>query len=220
MLAFSEGGGISVKSVVLVGNPNVGKSVLFYQLTGNYVTVSNYPGTTVEVSCGLANLEGKQVRVYDSPGIYSLLSLTEEEAITKRLLLEKRPALVVHVVDAKNLLRMLPLTLELLACGFPVILVLNMLDEAKKIGVQIKRRELASRLGITVVEAAFVKGWGVNVLRCQIIRHLNSSLTVRPLCRSATMQEQGQQDFMAAALQRRRSAEKILEGGESIATAI
>lgn len=201
-----------MKAVVLVGNPNVGKSVLFYQLTGNYVTVSNYPGTTVEVSCGLANLDGKQVRVYDSPGIYSLLSLTEEEAITKRLLLEKRPALVVHVVDAKNLPRMLPLTLELLACGFPVILVLNMLDEAKKIGVQIKRRELASRLGITVVEAAFVKGWGVNVLRCQIIRHLNRSLTVRPLCRSATMQEQGQPDFMAAALQRRRSAEKILEG--------
>ncbi|MBS3887542.1 MAG: ferrous iron transporter B [Dethiobacter sp.] len=201
-----------MKAVVLVGNPNVGKSVLFYQLTGNYVTVSNYPGTTVEVSHGLASIEGRQVRVYDSPGIYSLWPLTEEEAITKRLLLEKRPAVVVHVVDAKNLPRMLPLTLELQACGFSVILVLNMLDEAKRLGVQIKRGELASRLGIAVVEAAFVHGWGVNALRRQIAEQLNSRLTTRPLCQAAIMPEQEQRDFMASALQRRQAAEKILEG--------
>ncbi len=201
-----------MKAVVLVGNPNVGKSVLFYQLTGNYATVSNYPGTTVEVSQGLASMEGKQVRVYDSPGIYSLLPLTEEEAITKKLLFEKRPAVVVHVVDAKNLPRMLPLTLELQACGFPVILVLNMLDEAKRLGVRIKRGELASRLGIAVVEAAFVHGWGVDVLRRQIAKQLNSILTARPLCLSATMPEQEQREFIASALERRRAAEKILEG--------
>lgn len=204
-------GGISVKAVVLVGNPNVGKSVLFCQLTGNYATVSNYPGTTVEVSHGISYIEGKQVRVYDSPGIYSLLPLTAEEAITRRLLLEKKPAVVVHVVDAKNLPRMLPLTLELQACGFHVILVLNMLDEAKRLGVHIKRRELASRLGIAVVEAAFVHGWGVDVLRRQIAKQLNSSSIARPLCRSATFQEE-EQKFMASALQRRQTADKILEG--------
>ena len=204
-------GGISVKAVVLVGNPNVGKSVLFCQLTGNYATVSNYPGTTVEVSHGISYIEGKQVRVYDSPGIYSLLPLTAEEAITRKLLLEKKPAVVVHVVDAKNLPRMLPLTLELQACGFHVILVLNMLDEAKRLGVHIKRRELASRLGIAVVEAAFVHGWGVDVLRRQIAKRLNSSSIVRPLCRSATFQEE-EQKFMASALQRRQTADKILEG--------
>ncbi len=201
-----------MKAVVLVGNPNVGKSVLFYQLTGNYATVSNYPGTTVEVSQGLASMEGKQVRVCDSPGIYSLLPLTEEEAITKKLLFEKRPAVVVHVVDAKNLPRMLPLTLELQACGFQIILVLNMLDEAKRLGVRIKRGELASRLGIPVVEATFVHGWGVDVLRRQIAEQLNSILTVRPLCLSATMPEQEQREFIAFALERRRAAEKILEG--------
>lgn len=204
-------GGISVKAVVLVGNPNVGKSVLFCQLTGNYATVSNYPGTTVEVSHGISYIEGKQVIVYDSPGIYSLLPLTAEEAITRRLLLEKKPAVVVHVVDAKNLPRMLPLTLELQACGFPVILVLNMMDEAKKLGVKIRREELSLRLGIAVVEAAFVHGWGVDVLRRQIAKQLNSSSIARPLCWSATFQEE-EQKFMASALQRRQTADKILEG--------
>lgn len=205
-------GGISLKAVVLVGNPNVGKSVLFYQLTGNYATVSNYPGTTVEVAHGQASVEGRQVRVYDSPGIYSLLPLSEDEALTKRLLLEKSPSVVVHVVDAKNLPRMLPLTLELQACGFPVILVLNMMDEAKKLGVKIRREELSSRLGIAVVEAAFVHGWGVDVLRREIAKQLNGRLTARPFCRPATMPEQEQQVFIASALQRRRAAEKILEG--------
>jgi ferrous iron transport protein B len=166
-------GGFGVKEIVLLGNPNVGKSVLFYHLTGNYVTVSNYPGTTVEVSHGMCNIMGKPVRVYDTPGMYSLSPLTEEEAVTRRLLMEKTPDAAIHVVDAKNLPRMLPMTLELMECEFPVILVLNMMDEAAKAGVRINRALLASRLGIPVLEAAFGQGQGLYALKTELARQLN-----------------------------------------------
>lgn len=157
-----------MRTVALVGNPNVGKSVLFYQLTGNYVTVSNYPGTTVEVSRGTANFFGRIYQVYDTPGMYSLSPLTEEEAVTRRLMMEVPPDVIVHVADAKNLPRMLPLTLELLELGRPVILVLNMMDEAEKLGVGVQRAQLAARLGVPVLEAAFAKGRGINSLRREI----------------------------------------------------
>lgn len=173
-----------MKTIVLVGNPNVGKSVLFYHLTGNYVTVSNYPGTTVEVSHGLANILGKTFKVYDTPGMYSLSPVTEEEAVTRRLLMENPPDVAVHVVDAKNLPRMLPLTLELLDCGFPVILALNMMDEAEKLGVIINRTELSVRLGIPVVEAAFAEGIGVSNLQREIIRQLAINEIPQPIVRS------------------------------------
>src|SRR5512139_2348662 len=90
------------KKVALVGNPNVGKSVLFNALTGAYVTVSNYPGTTVEVSRGKGRLAGKQVGVVDTPGMYRLIPVTEEERVARDILLEESPSLVLHVVDAKN----------------------------------------------------------------------------------------------------------------------
>ena len=131
-----------MKTVVLAGNPNVGKSVLFYRLTGKYVTVSNYPGTTVEVFRGTAKINGRAVEIVDTPGMYSLTPVTEEEAVTGRLLLETNPDLVIHIVDAKNLPRMLPLTLELLNNGFPLILVLNMMDEAERLGVRIDRKSV------------------------------------------------------------------------------
>src|SRR5574340_1127019 len=95
------------KKVALVGNPNVGKSVLFNALTGAYVTVSNYPGTSVEVARGTAMIGGVAYEIIDTPGMYSLLSITEEERVARRILLEDVLDLVVHVVDARNLERML-----------------------------------------------------------------------------------------------------------------
>ncbi|NLM53180.1 MAG: ferrous iron transport protein B [Firmicutes bacterium] len=159
-------------SIALIGNPNVGKSLLFYHLTGNYVTVANYPGTTVEITKGQVNLGGRNYVIYDTPGMYSFSPITEEEAVTRRLLWELAPDLVVHVTDAKNLPRMLPLTLELISAGFQVILVLNMMDEAEKAGVRINFTRLAERIGVPVVAAAFTQGRGVTALKREMIKLL------------------------------------------------
>src|SRR4030042_3759578 len=94
------------KRVALVGNPNVGKSVLFNALTGSYVTVSNYPGTSVEVARGTAAIGGENFEIIDTPGMYSLLPITEEERGARRILLGESPEIVIHVVDARNLERM------------------------------------------------------------------------------------------------------------------
>src|SRR6266545_4711362 len=99
--------------VVLVGAPNVGKSALFNRLTGRYVTVSNYPGTSVEITRGVGPLGGVDAHILDTPGMYSLLPTTDDERIAQRVLLEGASDVVVHVVDAKNLPRMLSLTLQL-----------------------------------------------------------------------------------------------------------
>ena len=98
----------------------MGKSALFNHLTGAYATVSNYPGTTVEVTRGEGVVEGETVEVIDTPGFYSFLPVTEEERVTRRLLVEERPDLILHVVEAAALDRMLPLTFQLLEAGFPV----------------------------------------------------------------------------------------------------
>ena len=98
----SASGGDS-KTMVLVGNPNVGKSVIFGILTGRYATVSNYPGTTVEVSKGSAAIKGKNYLVIDSPGVNSLLPMSEDERVTRDILLNRDIDSVVQLFDSKNL---------------------------------------------------------------------------------------------------------------------
>ncbi len=151
--------------VAIVGSPNVGKSVLFNALTGAYVTVSNYPGTTVEVSRGKGSLDGSQIGVIDTPGMYRLIPMTEEERVARDILLEERPAATVHVTDAKNLERMLPMTLQLIEAGLPVILVANLMDEAERLGVQIDLAGLEGALGIPVVGTALALGRGTAQLK-------------------------------------------------------
>lgn len=146
--------------VAIVGCPNVGKSVLFGRLTGRYVSVSNYPGTTVEVARGLRRWGGRTFEVADTPGLYSLACLTEEERAARRLLMDEVPDWVVHVVDAKNLDRMLPLTFSLVEAGFRVMVVVNMLDEARAAGLEVDVDLLADRLGLPVVGASLVRGEG------------------------------------------------------------
>lgn len=156
------------RQLVLVGNPNVGKSVIFNALTGAYVTVSNYPGTTVEVSHGHLNLGDVVFDVIDTPGMYGFIPITEEERVTRSLLLTERPDVVLHVVDAKNLDRMLPLTLQLQEAGLPLILVVNMLDEAEGTGLSIDLASLGQKLGIPVVGTKATQNQGLDQLR-QII---------------------------------------------------
>jgi ferrous iron transport protein B len=158
--------------LVLVGTPNVGKSVIFNLLTGSYVTVSNYPGTTVEVTRGTAKYNQQIYEVIDTPGMYSLLPITEEERVTRTLLLQEKPDVVVHVVDAKNLERMLPLTLQLLEAGLPVILAVNMMDEADAIGRQIDLDKLSEILGIPVVGTAAALNRGIEQLKRAVIEYV------------------------------------------------
>ncbi|NLY49961.1 MAG: GTP-binding protein [Firmicutes bacterium] len=154
--------------MALVGNPNVGKSVLFNRLTGVYVVVSNYPGTTVEVSRGRGRFGGVQMEVIDTPGMYSLLPITEEERVARRLLISEHPSVVLHVVDGRNLERMLPLTLQLIEAGQPLILVINVMDEARRLGICIDTDLLAARLGVPVVPVAATLNEGIDLLRKKV----------------------------------------------------
>jgi ferrous iron transport protein B len=156
------------KRVALVGNPNVGKSVLFNALTGAYVTVSNYPGTSVEVARGNATIQDEQFEIIDTPGMYSILPITEEERVAREILLNERPYLVLHVLDARNLERMLPMTLQLIEAQLPVVLVVNIMDEAKRMGLEIDIEQLSKNLGIPVVGAATAKKIGLNEIRAAI----------------------------------------------------
>jgi len=154
----------SVRRVLLVGSPNVGKSVLFNKLTGQYVTVSNYPGTTIELSRGFSQISDRKYEIIDTPGMYSLSAITDEEKVASDLLLNGRADAVLHVVDAKNIERMLVLTLQLIEAGLPVILVLNMADEADRLGIEIDVAKLERILGIYVVKTTATTREGVKTL--------------------------------------------------------
>lgn len=161
--------------IAIVGNPNVGKSVMFNNLTGSYVTVSNYPGTTVEVSRGKGIIGQDEFEVIDTPGMYSLLPITEEERVARAILLEEHPEVVLHMVDAKNLERMLIFTLQLIEAGLPTILVLNMMDEVEKLGRKIKTDRLEEELHIPVVPAVSTTGEGMDILKSKIADYVGKS---------------------------------------------
>ncbi len=155
----------SSPKVVLVGNPNVGKSVVFNALTGAYTTVSNYPGTSVEVSRGHCRIAGQRYEILDTPGMYSMMPITEEERVARKILLTEDPHAVVHVIDARNLERMLPMTLQLIEAGLPVILVVNIMDEAERLGMQLDLNLLQENLGIPVIGAVMKRKVGLDELR-------------------------------------------------------
>jgi ferrous iron transport protein B len=160
--------------VAIVGNPNVGKSVVFTRLTGHYAAASNYPGTTVEVMRGNAEIDGRRCSVVDTPGMYSLLPVTEEEEVARAILLQERPDVVVHVVDARNLDRMLVMTLELAEMGIPLVLAVNMLDEAESAGISLELATLAERLGVPVAGVVAVTGRGMDELKRLVVSTLDS----------------------------------------------
>ncbi len=151
--------------LAIVGSPNVGKSVIFNTLTKRYVTVSNYPGTTVEVMRGKAKIEGREFEVIDTPGMYSLSPMTEEERVSRSILLIEKPEIVLQVLDAKNLERMLPLTLQLIEAGLSVVMDLNFMDEAQKLGMKIDLSNLEAQMGIPVVATVATEGKGFNLLK-------------------------------------------------------
>ncbi len=158
----------ATRSVILVGNPNVGKSVLFGALTGRYVTVSNYPGTTVEVTRGTATIEGAPWNVMDTPGTNNLLPMSEDEQVTRDILQAETGYVCLQVCDAKNLRRGLLLTAQLAEAGVPFLLALNMADEAASRGFQVDEARLAQALGIDVVPTVAVQRQGLATLQARL----------------------------------------------------
>lgn len=151
--------------MLLVGNSNVGKSAVFAALTGRRVDVSNYPGTTVEIATGAVRLPEGSSTLVDTPGVRSTMPLSDDERVTRDALLDLEPSVVVQVVDAKNLRRGLLLTFELAETGLPVVLCLNMTDEAEARGIHVNAKRLSDMLGVPVVQTIAVRRTGIEHLR-------------------------------------------------------
>jgi len=147
--------------IALVGTPNVGKSVVFSLLTGKYATVSNYPGTTVEVYRG-AFLDDRVAReIVDTPGVTSLVPRSEDERVARDILLAERHVVVVQIADAKNLERNLMLTTQLAELGVPMVLALNMIDEAESAGIRVNVERLSELIGVPVVPTVATEKRGI-----------------------------------------------------------
>jgi len=151
-----------IKKVLLIGNPNVGKSVVFSRLTGVRVIASNYPGTTVSYTQGFMKLGEERAEVIDVPGTYTLEPTSEAEEIASQML--NTGDLVINVVDATNLERNLYLTLQLLERNIPVIVALNMWDDTEHRGIHIDLDRLRALLGVPVIPTVAVTGQGIKEL--------------------------------------------------------
>lgn len=154
-----------MKKILLIGNPNVGKSVIFSRLTGVNVIASNYPGTTVEFTKGYMRLGDEKTEIIDVPGTYGLDPNSKAEEVAIQML--KEGDLVINVVDSTNLERNLNLTLQLLKDRIPVIIALNLWDEARHIGIHIDVKKLERILGVPVIPTCAITGEGIRRLVSQ-----------------------------------------------------
>ena len=168
---------LPTRKLLLVGQPNVGKSLIFTRLTQRYATVSNYPGTTVEITSALAEIHGELREVVDTPGTNTLAPQSFEERVTRDLLVASSEADVVQVGDIGNLRRTLLLSLQLAEHGVAFTLCLNMSDEPNAPNVAID--VLADRLGVPVVAVSALRRWNLEKLKRHAIRPTRSPLSVR-----------------------------------------
>lgn len=150
--------------IALAGNPNSGKTSLFNDITGARQHVGNWPGVTVEKKEGRAVHRGREVRVVDLPGTYGLGAYSEDERIARDYVLSREADVIIDVVDATNLERNLYLTVQLLEMGAPVVVALNMVDEARQRGIRVDADKLSRLLGAPVVETVATRNQGVTEL--------------------------------------------------------
>ena len=170
--------GISGEKVILIGNPNVGKSVIFNYLTGKYVTVSNYPGTTVEVSTGTLSAHGKKLQVLDTPGVNSLIPMSEDEKVTRDILLKEPKSYLIQVMDTKNIRRGLLVSLQLLEMGLPFLILLNMWDEARSRGIEINTQVLSEILGAPILKTVATRKKGLEKIKDNLQARPPSSISI------------------------------------------
>ncbi len=153
-----------MKKVLLMGQPNVGKSAIFNRLAGTSVAESNYPGTTVDYTKGRMRVEGEEFEIIDVPGTFSLQPKDRAEEVAAKMLEEAEDVLVVCVIDATKVERGLYLALEIIEKGYPVLIALNMWDMAKQSNVKIDAGKLEQILGIPVVPTVAARGEGFKEL--------------------------------------------------------
>jgi ferrous iron transport protein B len=168
-------------AVALIGNPNVGKSVIFNSLVpGARQHVGNWPGKTVEKKEGGFIHKNVQIKLVDLPGTYSLTAAAEDELVSRNFIVDKKPDIVIDVVDASNLERNLYLTFLLLELEANVLLVLNMVDIAEDKGYKINAYKLSEQLGIPVVSTVATKGKGLAELKDTILEAVKKHPLVTP----------------------------------------
>jgi len=151
-----------------MGHPNVGKSAVFNRLTGANITESNYPGTTVDYTEGYAMIEGKEGRVIDVPGTFSTEPRDEAEKVAMDILEENENATVVTVLDATKVERGLYLAFEIMEKGYPLVIAINMWDDAEKQNINIDAEGIENILGVPVVPTVAISGEGISELASRI----------------------------------------------------
>lgn len=167
-------------TVAVAGNPNSGKSTLINALTGSRLHVGNWPGVTVEKKSAVFEYEGTKIKLVDLPGTYSLSPYTQEEIIAGDYLVHEKPDLVINVVDATNLERNLYLTVQLLELGIPVIVAMNIYDEAVNKGYEIDIKTMEKMLGVRVIPTVATKKTGLDDLLKAITGAADTALLPRP----------------------------------------
>jgi len=165
--------------IALAGNANVGKSVIFNQLTGLHQHIGNWPGKTVAKAEGTLHFKGYEIDVIDLPGIYSLSTFSLEEIISREYIAFEKPDLVINVVDASVLERNLFFTLQLIELGTPMIIALNQIDIARKKGIKIDHERLSEILGVPVIPTVAIRGVGIYNLLEAAVKAVEEK-TVRP----------------------------------------
>ncbi|MFA5629477.1 MAG: FeoB small GTPase domain-containing protein [Dehalococcoidales bacterium] len=157
-------------TVALVGNPNSGKTTLFNSLTGSTQHVGNWPGVTVEKKEGTCSSGEYEIKVVDLPGVYSLTAYSPDEVIARKFIIEEKPDVVVDIVDASNLERNLYLSVQLMELDVPVLLALNMMDEAENRNHKIDIKKLSEGMGLPVVPMVANKSKGVADLLAAVVK--------------------------------------------------
>ena len=169
-----------VITVAVAGNPNAGKSTLINAIAGTRLHVGNWAGVTVEKKEASFEFQGRKIRLVDLPGTYSLSPYTQEEIIARDYLVHERPDLIINVVDATNLERNLYLTVQLLELGIPVVMALNIYDEAEAKGYKIDVAGIGKMLGVTVIPTSATKKSGLDALLSGVIETADNPATHAP----------------------------------------
>src|SRR5690606_14696394 len=151
-------------TIALAGNANVGKSVIFNELTGSNQIIGNWPGKTVELAEGKLCFEGQDINVIDLPGIYSFYTYSMEELVSREYIAYEEPDVVINVIDAADLERNLVFTIQLLEMKVPLVICVNQMDIAKQKGIISDTKKLEIALGVPVVATVAIRGEGLHEL--------------------------------------------------------